>query len=554
MSKNIVLFIDGTGQDGTRVGNAKTNVWKLYVAALRRQGPTHLERDVPVADPGTTQVCHYINGIATDRDDEEREKYKEAVGLGAADRIRAAYLFLALNYDDGDNVYLFGFSRGAFAVRSLAGFVGLVGILFKNVAANDWPKHDLIADAYALYAKRVTGQSSWMASVLTRLKAVDAERFGNYTDDNIPPIPIHFIGVWDTVRMLGTEPLPFDFSRHWTKHHDLPALPAHISHARHALAIHETRPEFEPTVWETWGEKQTLEQVWFPGDHTDVGGGHDDGDTEHSDATLEWIATEAGNHGLDYDASVLSIGTPAASSGRVHHLVLLLKLGPRKKLRAWDRAQPRLVQSFRMHPVACEHLLRETSTKFKTLSADVKKWKRWRPWDPSERDLLDDVDKDALDLHLALGCVHGLSIAGRSGLSLDVASGDPDWWRTVSLDDVRKCAATLADFIEKPEAGDVVALTTPLRLFVMCGRDELIAESLEDATNRVLKPLADDPCSQPHGRAATEWSDRLGELGRLFAGDLKATVARLSREIALAKMNADAKCLKSTGKLGLKKT
>ena len=119
--KNIALFIDGTWNSAGDAGE-RTNVHKLYEAAAAQHGPIRKTKDIPIAESGSPQVAHYIKGVGTRG---KINKYVGGVtGFGTAEKIREAYLLLALNYQLRDRVYIFGFSRGAFAARALAGFVG----------------------------------------------------------------------------------------------------------------------------------------------------------------------------------------------------------------------------------------------------------------------------------------------------------------------------------------------------------------------------------------------------------------------------------------------
>src|ERR1035438_3172991 len=160
MSKNIVVFIDGTGCDGQRDKNT-TNVWELHKASLGRE---HLNRYLPGVGSGMWDI---FGGLA---------------GFGTKERLEETYNFLVKNHDDGDHIFLFGFSRGALAVRLFASFLGYVGTLFGSRENRHY-----LPRVYQIYE----------ASVL--LNAADKFReymrhFGETT-----PLPIHFLGVWDTV-------------------------------------------------------------------------------------------------------------------------------------------------------------------------------------------------------------------------------------------------------------------------------------------------------------------------------------------------------------------
>ena len=210
------------------------------------------------------------------------------VGKGLADNVKSAYAWLARVYEPGDAIYLFGFSRGAFTVRSLGGMIGKCGLpeaLKTAEPAQFW------RDVESLFT--------------------DGYRQG--ADVPADPVPIEFLGVWDTVGTLGipdwlgffklvanhTEPLP---RFHSTE------LGTHVRHARQALALDEMRGPFAPTLWSNLGElgpDRTAEQLWFPGDHCDVGGGHDR--TGLSDGALAWMIGEVHRTTqLEFDLDMVS--------------------------------------------------------------------------------------------------------------------------------------------------------------------------------------------------------------------------------------------------------
>jgi uncharacterized protein (DUF2235 family) len=194
-----------------------------------------------------------------------------ATGFGTKKRLRLAYNYLVTNYQPGDSIYLFGFSRGALAVRLFAGFLGYVGTLFGKPPFDDYLPH-----VYQIY------ESSIALNVVDTFKRYVSA----LSEEKHEPLPIHFIGVWDTVeRYFPIRGLP-----------EIEKLPGHITHARHALAIHERRYEMTPTLWTEWEKTSTAKQVWFPGAHADVGGGYVD--AKLSVAPLEWMCAEASAVGL----------------------------------------------------------------------------------------------------------------------------------------------------------------------------------------------------------------------------------------------------------------
>jgi uncharacterized protein (DUF2235 family) len=260
MPKNIVVFSDGTGQEGGKGNN--TNVYKLF---------NMLE------DRTENQITYYDRGLGTGF----RKITGNISGMGISHNIRECYHFLFDNYLAGDKIFLFGFSRGATTVRSLSAFIHFFGILPKS-------RPELIKKAYKIY------------------KIEDHDERKNRADDFVARhhnqwTKIKFIGVWDTVDALG---LPikslstlvdwFPFFRH--KFHNL-TLSESVEHARQALAIDDERLTFHPKIWDKELKPyQTMKQVWFSGMHTDVGGGYKEEDL--SDIPLIWMTEEAKQFGL----------------------------------------------------------------------------------------------------------------------------------------------------------------------------------------------------------------------------------------------------------------
>ena len=261
MAKNIVVFSDGTGQEGGRGYN--TNVYKLFNM---------------IEDRTEKQITFYDRGLGTGW----RKITGNAAGMGISKNILECYEFIFDHYCAGDQVFLFGFSRGATTVRSLSSFIHLFGILPK-------PRPELIKRAYKIYKTRNRAKRDKLAADFVKRHHTMWCR-------------IKFLGVWDTVAALGIPLKSLDvlvdkipFFRH--KFIDL-RLSESVQHARHALAIDDERMTFHPTLWEkqVLTDYQTVKQVWFCGMHTDVGGGYPE--QELSDIPLIWMLTEAEQHGL----------------------------------------------------------------------------------------------------------------------------------------------------------------------------------------------------------------------------------------------------------------
>ena len=258
MAKNIVVFSDGTGQEGGRGYNS--NVYRLFNMC---------------EDRTDRQILFYDRGLGTGW----RKITGNLFGAGISKNIKDCYRFIFENFNAEDEIFLFGFSRGATTVRSLSSFIHLFGILPKS-------RPELIDHAYRIYKDR-KGREKRAKEFLQR--------------HNNMWCRIRFIGVWDTVAALGIpvtglnailEQLPGMQHRF----QDL-RISKSVEHGRHALAIDDERAIFHPLPWEEKCEDyQTVEQVWFPGMHTDIGGGYRE--TGLADNALDWMVREATNKGL----------------------------------------------------------------------------------------------------------------------------------------------------------------------------------------------------------------------------------------------------------------
>lgn len=265
--KNIIICADGTWQSPE--SNHATHVLRLA------------EGVAPEDDKGNKQIVFYDWGIGSEGD----RLSGGLTGSGIDKNIMDCYRFVVHNYEVNDALYLFGFSRGAYTVRSLAWLIRNSGILRREHA-------DRVADAYELYRQRVatSAPSKARASAFRKQYALaDVSR-------------IHFIGVFDTVGALGI-PAPFLGTLGGSRYlfHDTEPSSI-INHARHALAIDENREDFEPALW-TPKAGIDLRQVWFAGVHTDIGGGY--ADRSLGNHAGLWVAQEANNCGLAFEPHFL---------------------------------------------------------------------------------------------------------------------------------------------------------------------------------------------------------------------------------------------------------
>jgi uncharacterized protein (DUF2235 family) len=282
MSKNICIFSDGTGQGGSATSSTNTNVFRLYNACSG-------------SDSGH-QVCFYDPGLGARMDGAKawtrwiHDTLGKATGLGISQNIKDCYSAILEHYDPGDRIFLFGFSRGAYTVRSLGGVLKLCGI--PQVGADGVSPRTSKSVRSALVEEAVEKvYKRYGATDEARQKRVSlgAAFKAKYRSTRASP---HFIGVWDTVRALG---LPGTSSLVGWRHafHDA-SLDRDVPYARHALSIDENREVFEPVIWEVSPqdiESGRVKQVWFAGVHSDVGGAYGD-DRLLGDLSLEWMIGE----------------------------------------------------------------------------------------------------------------------------------------------------------------------------------------------------------------------------------------------------------------------
>jgi len=281
--KRIVICCDGTWQ-------------RLYNKSLTNVALT--ARAVAPRDArGRSQIVYYSAGVGASLDG--LSIWQGMTGADLDDHLLDAYLFLNLNYEPGDEIYLFGFSRGAYTVRSLAGLLRKCGILRRAHV-------DKARAALDLYRHRETTADTFLAS---RFRAAHAIAWPRLNRDgatiDTPPVDlrIRFLGVWDTVGALGIPrvlPLSLGLNDQYLFHDT--ALSRAVQSARHAVAIDERRAAFAPTLWTNLGAFNTpgapprVSQMWFPGDHGGVGGGDDARGL--SNCALLWVLEGAEQVGL----------------------------------------------------------------------------------------------------------------------------------------------------------------------------------------------------------------------------------------------------------------
>jgi len=284
--KRLVICADGT--------------WNRPEEDLQKDVPTNVLRMArairPLAADGLPQHVFYDWGIGS---------YHNAViggvtGQGIHKNIMDAYRYIVQNFTPGTDIYLFGFSRGAYTVRSLCGLINNCGILKR-------PDARLIQQAFEHYKK--TG-APWKPA-----GAKSVEFRDTHSHDSRE---IRFVGAWDTVGALG---VPFSLLGLFDRKDEFydTKLGSNVRIARHALAIDERREDFEPTLWQPRAGLD-LAQVWFAGSHSDIGGGYpaDDQGRLASDIALDWMVQEARSAGLDIEEHLPADIHPSARA-RLHN-------------------------------------------------------------------------------------------------------------------------------------------------------------------------------------------------------------------------------------------
>ena len=286
MLKKIVICCDGTGNE---IKENQSNVLKFY--RVLKEDKTQ----IAFYDPGVGTISN--SGAWATIKNKSKGVFGLATGYGLDTNVLDAYRFLVQNYQKGDDIYLFGFSRGAHTVRVLAGFINLVGIL---------QSHQEHLSSYALTAYKQSSNKDQF-DIAWRVQEV----LGSHR------ATIRFIGCWDTVAsvivprpdrfyMPTLEALPFT--------EENPCVEAF----RHAIAIDERRRMFRlarwkepqlfksnPFVEDDKAEEQDVKQVWFAGVHSDIGGGYPEQDSGAAKYPLDWMVQEAKQHGLVFRETMI---------------------------------------------------------------------------------------------------------------------------------------------------------------------------------------------------------------------------------------------------------
>lgn len=291
MSKNLLVFADGTGnQSGLLPDESRTNVYKLFRAT--RSGPDS------TVDPNR-QIAFYVPGVGTSPPGSSRVSRlinipRQMMGLGLIGKIVDCYVAIISVWEPGDRIYLFGFSRGAYTARCVAHVLEVFGIPTRRSDGSElnFQPSELRKIAKKavslLYPFSLPARNKEQLDLNARdFIAAHACSLGA----NVGAVP-YMIGIWDAVAAIGWQRV---FPMRSYDYH----FPKEVRFARHAQAIDEFRSDFVRVPWGgsgtvTWqkreNEPQQFSQVWFAGNHSDIGGSYPENESRLSDIALKWMA------------------------------------------------------------------------------------------------------------------------------------------------------------------------------------------------------------------------------------------------------------------------
>src|SRR5579872_5673016 len=311
MAKQIVFCADGTWngpgasagsgdidtqaqQDG-ELHSEVTNVFHLFanldgqITPATRELPQETEKALVDAAGSVLQVAKYLHGVG-DSSNPILKVLGGVLGVGVIARIVRGYTFLSRNYEPGDSVHIIGFSRGAYTARALAGMIANVGLLNKRAYDPDdkvqaylrgfeaWLKcKGVVFNGNNRFSSMLTALTDFAEGAVARVLLSDA--------DFIPDVQMRSVAVWDTVGSMGI-PEYIGGARHdFFSFVDLKLSPK-VDRGFHAMALDERWLDFPVTRWDA---DPRVDQMWFIGAHSDVGGGYPSGQCGLSDIALDWM-------------------------------------------------------------------------------------------------------------------------------------------------------------------------------------------------------------------------------------------------------------------------
>ncbi|WP_084495962.1 DUF2235 domain-containing protein [Nocardia shimofusensis] len=369
MKKRLVVCCDGTwkAENSSTVSNIVKIAQTVRMEAPGPNGSTIRQQVIYISGPGA-------RGFAADR------LIGGAFGLGLEANLSAAYWQLAVNWEPGDEIFVFGFSRGAYTARSLVGLIDRIGMMRpESMIGGHYPT------ALGMY-RRLGGKrlSNWKS-------APTEQEWEDFRRQHSRSAPVDFLGVFDTVGALGVPGVTS-----WRHSFHNVKLSEWVLCARQALALDERRRNFEPCLWQVpvplhvkhrrikhRGHRERVKQVWFAGVHSDIGGGY--AECGLSDATFRWMVAEARAEGLAFDDGLVDCLTGQCVKV-AEHLKLHDSLGPgyrvlnvARTLRSLAHRHSRFYwDSWRKPVVEGDHGVRLASTVVADQDYQPSNLRRWR--------------------------------------------------------------------------------------------------------------------------------------------------------------------------------
>jgi uncharacterized protein (DUF2235 family) len=377
MGKNILIFADGTGNEGGLIPDeSRTNVYKLFRAT--RTGPDS------TIDP-SKQIAFYVPGVGTPSGGHSNwlkrkwEGFQGAIGIGLTRRIVDCYVAIISVWEPADRIYLFGFSRGDYAVRCVARILELLGIPTQEADGKPLSFEPTALRSLAKSGIKILYRMGLpIKNEASRDREVGFFKTGHLckTGIEIGAIP-YFIGVWDTVAALGwnhfliskaLRKMPF-LSTHYDVH-----FPEAIPYARHAMAIDEYRRDFVRVPWGGSGTVsyddldgvQRFNQVWFAGNHSDIGGSYPENESRLSDITLKWMSDFVSKELPENARVLINVDDPLRcfpSSDGMMHDELMVGMG-RSNVHVWARGDRKVDPEGELHFTVKERLKMERVRNF----------------------------------------------------------------------------------------------------------------------------------------------------------------------------------------------
>jgi uncharacterized protein (DUF2235 family) len=358
VTKNILIFADGTGNEGGLLPDeSRTNVYKLYRAT--RTGPES------IIDP-SKQLAFYVPGIGTPTPrhnnllDRTKEAVRQMFGVGLTEKIMDCYVAIIGVWQPGDRIYLFGFSRGAYTARCLSHVLEVCGIPTKEPGLETLsldPKSlrriakEAVACLYKL-GMPITDEKT-LTERATKFRADYSSEIGRTAGASA-----YFIGIWDSVAAIGVQRFFPDwaYDRHFSPD---------VQYARHLQSIDEGRKDFKRVAWGGRGtvkwpdrkdEPEQFDQIWFAGNHADVGGSYPENESRLSDITLKWMVDFISKEIPEPNRVIVDEGLLRlypSSDGMMHDECMVGVGGTSLK---WDRAVRDVPGTAQLHETVYERL------------------------------------------------------------------------------------------------------------------------------------------------------------------------------------------------------